>query len=126
MSNPSSNVSLRTHQEMARDDHVRPLKSEEIKHENLEEPNYASESGENFKQDIHLKLHRSTHGEEEPYHCSKCGISFRNSSTVKTHSCTKVEDGCSVTVVLEPNCSNEAEDPALISRPSYCAPSFIR
>ncbi|KAL7826760.1 hypothetical protein AOLI_G00319690 [Acnodon oligacanthus] len=111
-----------THREMPPEDHVRPLKSEEIKRENMEE---SHECGKSFKQENPLKSRQRSHAGEKPYHCSKFGRSFRHSKTLKAHTCSRMEDGYSIAVVLEPDNSEKA-DLALVSSPRTRVPSDER
>ncbi|KAL6460990.1 hypothetical protein MHYP_G00309560 [Metynnis hypsauchen] len=83
------------------------------------------EHGKSFKQENHLKSHQRSRAGEKPYHCSECGRSFRHSKTLKAHTCSRMEDGYSIAVVLEPDNSEKA-DLALVSSPHTCVPSFER
>ncbi|KAL7883263.1 hypothetical protein SRHO_G00009210, partial [Serrasalmus rhombeus] len=102
------------------------LNLEEIKQENIEELYCCSECGKIFEQESGLKSHQCTHAGENPYACSECGRSFRHSKTFKKHKCTRTEDGCSITVVLEPDDCEEAGGPVLIGRSRFCTATFER
>ncbi|KAL7826761.1 hypothetical protein AOLI_G00319700 [Acnodon oligacanthus] len=59
-------------QEMPPEEHDGLLKSDEIKHDSMEEPCCCPDCGRSFKQ------HQRIHTGERPYHCSECGKTFNN------------------------------------------------